>query len=46
LSFLANENIPGGSAWLAQSEEHATLNLGVVSLSPTLGVEMTKKMYT
>ena len=30
-------------AWLAQSEERVTLNLGVVSLSPTLGVEITKK---
>ena len=27
--------------WLAQSVEHATLDLGVVSLSPTLGVELT-----
>lgn len=27
--------------WLAQSVEHVTLDLGVVSLSPTLGVEMT-----
>jgi hypothetical protein len=26
------------SAWLAQSEEHETLNLGVVGSSPTLGV--------
>ena len=29
------------STWLAQSEEHAILDLGVVSLSPTLGVEIT-----
>ena len=29
--------------WLAQSEEHGTLDLGVVSLSPTSGVEITKK---
>ena len=28
-------------AWLAQSAEHARLVLGVVSLSPTLGVEIT-----
>ena len=28
--------------WLAQSEKHATLDLGVVSSSPTLGVEVTK----
>lgn len=27
-------------AWLAQSVEHATLDLGVVSLSPTSGVEI------
>ena len=27
--------------WLAQLVEHATLNLGVVSLSPMLGIEMT-----
>ena len=29
-------------AWLAQLVEHATLDLGVVSMSPTLGVEITK----
>jgi len=28
-------------AWLAQSVEHTTLDLGVVSSSPTLGVEVT-----
>ena len=27
--------------WLAQSEEHATLDYGVMSLSPMLGVEIT-----
>ena len=27
--------------WLAQSVEHATLDLWVMSLSPTLGVEIT-----
>ena len=27
--------------WLAQSVEHATLDLRVVSLSPTLGMEIT-----
>ena len=32
-----------GSTWLALSEEHVTLDLGVVSLSPTLGVEITEK---
>ena len=31
-------------SWLAQSEEHATLDLGVVSSSPTLGIDVTKKM--
>jgi len=30
-----------GGAWLAQLVEHATLVLRVVSLGPTLGVEMT-----
>ena len=30
-------------AWLAQSVEYGTLDLGVVSLSPTLGVEVTLK---
>ena len=30
--------------WLAQLEEHATLDLGVVSSSPTLSVEITKKI--
>ena len=29
--------------WLAQSEEHATLDLGVVNSSSMLGVEITKK---
>lgn len=28
------------SAWLAQLKEHATLDLGVVNLSPLLGVEI------
>ena len=28
-------------AWLAQSIEHVTLDLGVVNLSPTLGLELT-----
>ena len=31
------------SAWLAQSEEHVTCDLRVVSLSPTLGVEIILK---
>ena len=29
-------------AWLAQVEEHGTLDLRVVSLSSTLGIEITK----
>ena len=31
-----------GSAWLAQSEEHSTLDLGIMSLSPTVGTEIIK----
>ena len=31
-----------GAPWLAQSEEHVTLDLRVVSLSPTLDVELLK----
>ena len=27
--------------WLAQSEEHVTFDMGVLSPSPTLGVEIT-----
>lgn len=30
-----------GGAWLAQLEEHATLDLGLVGSSPTLGVAIT-----
>ena len=30
--------------WLAQSGEHVTLDLGVLGLSPTLGVEFTLKI--
>ena len=29
--------------WLAQLEEHVTLDLGVMSLSPAMGVKITKK---
>lgn len=29
--------------WLAQSVKHMTFDLGVISSSPTLGVELTKK---
>jgi len=31
-------------AWLAQSEEHVTLDLRVMSSSSALGVEITKKI--
>jgi len=31
-----------GGAWLAQSEERATLDLRVASLSPTMGAEITQ----
>ena len=30
-----------GGVWLAQSEQHKTLDLGVMSLNPTLGVQIT-----
>lgn len=33
----------GGRAWLAQSVEHATLDLGVLSLSAMWGIEITYK---
>ena len=33
-------NVLSWDAWLTQLEEHATLDLGVVSLSPKLGVEI------
>ena len=32
-----------GGAWLAESVEHATLNLGVLSSNPRLGVITLKK---
>ena len=35
------ENIYFRGAWRAQLVEHAALDLGVVSLSPMLGVEVT-----
>ena len=38
-NFILSNNSWG--IWLAQSEEHETLGLRVVSLSPTLGVEIT-----
>lgn len=31
------QEVAGPGAWLAQSEEQAAPNLGVVSLNPTLG---------
>ena len=34
-----------GVAWLAQSVEHVTLDLKVVSTSPLLGVEITLKKW-
>ena len=36
----------GRGAWLAPSLEHATLDLKVLSLSPTLAVEITCKKKT
>ena len=30
-------------AWLPQSVEHAALDLGIMSLSPTLDVQITQK---
>ena len=35
------QNVQSCGTWLAHSVEHATLDLGVVSSSPTLGVEIT-----
>ena len=43
LNFISQKCYSRG-AWLAQLEEHVTLNLGVVSSSPTLGIEITKKI--
>lgn len=37
----AIEIVDVGGAWLAQLEEQATLNLGVMRLSLTLGTEIT-----
>ena len=36
------KHIPWG-AWVAQSEKHVILDLGVISSSPMSGVEITKK---
>ena len=38
---LCYEEAQDGGTWLAQSVEHATLDLGVVSLGCMLGVELT-----
>jgi len=38
-----SKDAPPTGTWLAQSVKHVTLDLGVVSLSPTLGVEFTLK---
>ena len=35
------KKLQGGGAWLAQSEECATLDLRAISSSPTLGVAIT-----
>ena len=40
LIFTYNYNV---ELWLAQSVEHVTLDLEVIGLSPTLGVEPTLK---
>ena len=41
LRFSFSKNVQG--TWLAQSVKHATLDLGVVSSSPTWGLEATQK---
>lgn len=35
------KNVKMGGSWLAGLVEHVTLDLGVMSLSPTFGVEVT-----
>ena len=40
-SFIAVKKRAKWDTWLAQSVEHATLDLGAVSLSLTLGIEIT-----
>jgi len=42
LSYLISNGDDRG-AWLAQSVEHVTLDTGVTSLNPTLGVEFPQK---
>ena len=39
--YVINKNYFLWGAWLALSEEHATLDLRIMSLSPMLGVEIT-----
>ena len=43
LNQVIKSKIRGG-AWLTQLEEHETLDLRVVSLSPMLSIEITKKI--
>lgn len=38
-----SKNVSSVGAWLAHLEEHATLNFRVMSSSPTLGIDITKK---
>jgi len=40
---MLNKKANHRGAWQAQSVEHLTLDLGVVSLSPRVGVEITLK---
>ena len=40
-SMEVPQKVENRGTWLAQSVEHETLDLGIVSLSPTLGVEIT-----
>lgn len=40
-SFNTTETVKAQGSWRAQSEEHVTPDLGVVSSSPSLGVEIT-----
>ena len=43
-AYLVPANISGG-AWLAQLVKHTTLDLRVVTLGPTLGVEIRNKIF-
>ena len=42
--WLGSKKQASQGTWLAQLEGHAILDLRVVSLSPTLGVEITKEI--